>query len=160
MVLLLLLLLTPLSAHTGASAAAIATVISGAVSGTVMYLTKRSGDQATVKVAETTTRGQVEEEAYERARKALGDIIDRQAARITEFEARNKGLEGRVEHLEERVEHAEAAAEQSARKAQQYQRTARRLAKAVYELRHGGVQAGPDPSLDEAVIELLADEPD
>jgi predicted RNase H-like nuclease (RuvC/YqgF family) len=141
-------------------------LLSTAVASGVGYLTARTSGNAQVKVAQTTTRGQVEEEAYERARQALGEIIDRQEAQITGQDAKLarqekeiSDLEERLEHVEERVRHAEADARQANQKAEQYRRQAQRLARALYELRHGGVQAAPDPAVDEAVIDLLGEDP-
>lgn len=127
-------------------------LISTIIASGVGYLTARTSGKTQLKVAETTTRGQVEEEAFERANNINIALIDRQEAKIA-------ALEERVEHLEERVEHAELEAAQAQQRADRSRQQARRLAKALYDLRHGGAQATPDPDLDEAVIELLGDEP-
>lgn len=137
---------------------ALAGVLSGSISGTVMYLTKRSGDQATVKVAETTTRGQVEEEAFKRAEAYYLTANEDRDRRLHDQADEIVKLKARVEFLEDRVEHAEAVADQAQEASRRDKQMARRMAKGLYDLRRGGVQAHPDPALDEAVIELLADD--
>lgn len=156
---LIMLGLAALSAfQDNAGTAAVATIISAGISGAAVILTKKSGDQATVKVAETTTRGQVEEEAFKRAETYYLTANEDRDRRLHDQAEEIVQLKARVQHLEERVEHAEEVADQAQAAARGYQRTARRMAKALYDLRRGGIQAHPDPALDEAVVELLAEE--
>lgn len=131
---------------------ALATVVSSVVTGVVMYLTKRSGDHASVTIAETTTRGQIEEEAFERAKSYLDDVIDRQATEIRDQAAEIRDLKGRVGTCENRLSTTQ-------RDAMRTRQVARRLARAVYELRRAlGDKAPVDPQLDEAVMDILGEE--
>lgn len=135
-----------------ASTAAIASVVSGCVAALVAYLTKRSSDQASIAIAETTTRGQVEEEAFERAKSFYTDTIDRQAAEIREQAEEILALKGRANTCEVAV--AQLRAE-----VRHYRRTGQRLARGVHELRLAlGQAAAPDAALDQAVVDMLADD--
>jgi len=136
-----------------ASTATIAMVMSSVVSGAVMYFTKRSGDQATVKVSQITTRGDLEQQAFERAKEFYTDTIDRQAAELKEAEAEILELKARVAGCESRVTSLQGDVNH-------YRRTSQRLARGVHELRLTlGQAATSNPALDEAVIESLSDEP-
>jgi hypothetical protein len=132
---------------TGSTAvvAVVATFVSSCVAALVAYLTKRSSDQASVAIADTTTRGQVEEEAFERAKSFYTDVIDRQAAEIRDLKARVGTCETSVGSLRRDVSH--------------YKRVAQRLARAVYELRRElGDKAPRDPQVDEVVLDILGDQ--
>ena len=64
-----------------------AVVVAAAVSGLFGWVTQRSAARANLRSTETTTRTDIEKEAFERAKGFYTDTIDRQDRQITELEA-------------------------------------------------------------------------
>lgn len=148
---MLVLLFALWLAKENAGTMGLAMVISGVVAGSVSYLTTRSSNLAKIKVTETTTRGDIEREAFERAESYYTNVIQRQDAeaskrdsKITEQAAEIRRLNDRVDGLERKVEH--------------YRRAGQRLARGVHELRQAAGVTLNDPKLDEVVLDMLSDD--
>jgi predicted RNase H-like nuclease (RuvC/YqgF family) len=84
-----------------------ASIIAVVVSAAAAVLTQRSASRAATKSTETTSRTDIEKEAFERAKSFYTDTIDRQDRQITELEedlAREKHeRSGEVRALRERL---------------------------------------------------------
>lgn len=132
---------------------AIASVISGLIGTVAAVLTSRSASKASTEVARTQTRGQVEEEAFARAKEFYTDTIDRQARELHDAEKEISELRGRVGSCEVQVGNLR-------NEVTHHRRVAQRLARAVYELQQSlGAKAPRDPAIDEVVVEILGDDP-
>lgn len=142
----LLVVLTVLEVGNKFSDTAIATIIASVVAGGVGLATKRSGDQANIRVSEITTRGEIEEAAFERAKAYYTDVIDRQAKTLNEQAEKITRLESRVNKCEQKVDY--------------YRRTAQRLARGVDQLRRASGRPLEDAQLDEAVLDMLSADDD
>lgn len=133
---------------------ALASIVSAMVAALSAYLTQRSSAKAQIITATTTSRSDIERDAFERAKEFYTDTIDRQAAEIHEQADELRQLEARVRTLE-------AAAVTLRERAEEYRRAGRRLARAAHELRvalnASGTHQRLDESLRDAADEFLID---
>ena len=75
-------------------ATSIATVVAAVVAGGFGYLVQRTAAKASVKNATIASRGDIERDAFERAKAFYTDVIDRQQAEIQDLESDVRDLKG------------------------------------------------------------------
>lgn len=125
---------------------AIATLVSTLVASLVGWLTQRSSSKSSEVIASTTTRGEIEKDAFQRAETFYKNALDRQDKEIQEQAAEIASLKERVTTLEAK----EAALESEVA---YYRRAGKRMARALFEIRRA-IAGGHVPlALDPAAVE-------
>lgn len=112
----------------GIAATAVATVIAAGIGALAAWATGRSAARAQVIAASTSSRSDLEQEAFERAKGFYTDTIDRQAGEIRDLEGDVGRLKGEVSQLRTEL----AAAREDLGRA----RAELAAAKAVLQLRY------------------------
>lgn len=92
-----------------ATSTAIATVIATIITAGAALVTQRSAARAAVRNQETSSRTDIEREAFARAQGFYTDTIDRQQREIVALETDVDRLKSRVAELETKLSTAEAA---------------------------------------------------
>ncbi len=145
----------------------LSTVVASAIAGGVAILVARSSKKATTEVAATTTRSDIEKEAFERAegyyqgviedqnRRDVARLADLHAAREDSADARRDAAAARSEAhtAHEASENCQAEIRELQQQVRHYRAIGRRLAKVVLD-KQGNLD---DPSVHEAVLTFIAD---
>lgn len=119
----------------GIAATAVATVIAAGIGALAAWATGRSAARAQVIAAATSSRSDLEQQAFDRAKGFYTDVIDRQAGEIRDLEGDVDRLKGEVSQL--RTELARAREDlDHARTELQDTRAELNAARAVLQLRY------------------------
>lgn len=96
----------------GVIATAIATVIAAAIGGLVAWATSRSAAKAQVRTAETTSRTDIEKEAFARAERYYAGALQRQDREITRQDEELNEVHAELTTCKHRIRDLEAENEQ------------------------------------------------